>query len=90
MAHEQLSLPFNGKRLQTIRERAGLTRSEFARRCSEIGQSVTGQHVGHLEKNLSSPRPPLLAAFAQVVANIRDVDKEEALDMLLDPEGRVA
>lgn len=72
MPQDGLSLPFSGKKLRDLRERAGLTRPGLAKRCADLGCSVTPQHIARLERDEHRPGPPLLVAFAQAIG--RDVD----------------
>jgi len=81
MARTSISLPFDGRRLRTARERAGYRQEDLAQLCSKQGTPVSRFQVVRAESGKYMPQPHVLAAF------VRALDIE--LDELLTPEGRV-
>ena len=59
-----LRLPFSREKLRELREREGLTGAGLARRCTENGHRVSGQHVSRIETGPWMPSAPLLKALA--------------------------
>jgi transcriptional regulator with XRE-family HTH domain len=60
----RLSLPFDGQKLRTARERAGLNQDGLARLCTEKGTPVSRFQVVRAETGKNMPQPVVLAAFA--------------------------
>lgn len=75
MAGRVVALQFSGEKLQEVRERAGYSRPGLAAKCADMGNSITAQHIGRLEKDECVPQPPTLKALRLAL----DVDVEALL-----------
>jgi len=78
----RLSLPFDGARLRTLRERRGLRQADLAQRCTDQGTSVSRFQVVRAETGKNMPTPATLAAFARAL--------EIEIDDLLTPDESLA
>lgn len=76
MARRPLSLPFSATALTEIRERAGLTLVDVAKRCKHAGHPVHSSTLGKIEMGKHLPSPALLAALTTAL--------EVTVDDLLD------
>ncbi|MER6575756.1 helix-turn-helix transcriptional regulator [Nonomuraea sp. NPDC001023] len=81
MPRTAISLPFDGRRLRTARERAGYRQADLANLCTEQGTPVSRFQVVRAESGRYMPQPRVLAAFVRAL-NIE-------LDELLTPGERV-
>jgi transcriptional regulator with XRE-family HTH domain len=80
MAPRPLSLPFSASALTEIRERAGLTLVDVAKRCKNAGYTVHSSHLGKIESGKHLPSAPLLAALTTALGVTVDdlLDKTKA------------
>lgn len=76
MARTSLSLPFNGDKLRSLREKAGFNVQEFAATVTKSGHRVHRTAIGKIENGVYKPTPSLLAA---IVATL-NVTVEDLLD----------
>lgn len=77
MARTPISLPFDGSRLRTARERAGYSQEDLAKLCTKQGTCVSRFQVVRAEGGRYKPQARVLAAFVRAL-NIK-------LDDLLTP-----
>lgn len=70
MARQSLSLAFNGDKLRSLREKAGLTVQQFATAVTESGHPVHRTVIGKIERGVHKPPAPLLAAVVIALNNL--------------------
>lgn len=64
---DRLGLPFDGAALTQIRVKAGLNRTELAKRLVKHGYDVHRTSLGRIENGHNMPEAALLKALAEVL-----------------------
>lgn len=78
MPPRPLSLPFSGRKLRTLREKAGLTLDRLAAMCTEQGHHVTLSAISKIECCANMPSAALLKALAAALkCSVEDLLEDE-------------
>jgi transcriptional regulator with XRE-family HTH domain len=67
MNHVDLMTHFDGARLRRTRQRACLSRNTLARRCEQLGHSISSRHIARLEDGKHKPYDETAGVLARAL-----------------------